>query len=440
MKSSLNKTVDVISSLVQKHVIINNKVKQNTLNQQNYLELDNRLDNLQKLIDSGTTNSIKFYKCRRVNAVKKTWEGYEVTFDSRGIANISTELTTGLQYTAVTPLLRQHIYSADGVQQVRGALMSGNLTTPCFYASYETIGGNINTAGVTNGIRLSGDGDNVSGYRHNQDVWIYLNNNYICLPGFPESASTHDWGFSIFRTSINDVSGVLRIGGGGASNNTGIVLDLGNNTIYFAADHNTNGSNSKTFTSLFSVPSGKVNLIVSYDSTNRKYTMYINGQKYAEVVEDEPIERPFNRFGYMLNNSNDYAYVYLFPEQITEDQAKLLSKQHWQFEGLQLSGLNDVYNVDYGMDVSPNGTLTESGTYMFKPKYYVSDPESGMGTCNIQWNGNEWEIFVYEYDENWNSIKKVIAVGRGGNDPSEAEWIDVGHGLAKIDAKYANNI
>lgn len=54
MKSSLNKTVNVISGLVQKYVVINNKVKQNTLNQQNYQQLENRLTNLEKLFSDNS--------------------------------------------------------------------------------------------------------------------------------------------------------------------------------------------------------------------------------------------------------------------------------------------------------------------------------------------------------------------------------------------------
>lgn len=380
--------------------------------------------------------SMEFYKCRAVHAVSKTWDGYKVTFDSRGIADISAELTTGLTYGAVAPV-RQNIYSADGVHQVRGAMLSGTLPTPFFYISGETPSGGIWVQASNTPPLRQADGDE-KGFSGSPNGYSnYVDGNYLPLPGFPESASSLDWAFSMWYRFTSE--GIVIGAGAFASARPNNVLRI--NPRFKWVDYNGSWgakSGETPFTTFIDWQEGGWNhLVISYNSAGRKYTIYLNAQKYAEFVEETATDRLFDRFEYSYQEGA--SHLYFFSEQLTEEQVKILYTQRWKFEGLVLSGLDEVYSSEWGANVSPNGKLVENGTYMNKPKYYVSD-EMGMSSCNIQWNGTQWEIFVNDYDEDWNTIKKVLATGEGGNDPSEAEWTNVGYGLPTVVAKYANGI
>lgn len=113
MKSSLNKTVEVINELVQKHIIINNKIKQSGLTYQNYQNLKNKFNNLLELIDSNTpvSSTMNFYKCASVDTVEKTWTGYKAVLTD-GVYAFNTVVTAGLKFgsaytpTAVISLIR----------------------------------------------------------------------------------------------------------------------------------------------------------------------------------------------------------------------------------------------------------------------------------------------------------------------------------------------
>ncbi|MBR7120851.1 MAG: hypothetical protein IKC94_01250 [Lentisphaeria bacterium] len=403
-----------------------------------------------KLFPAGIGNNampvkpVKFYKCRRVNAAERTWEGYEVTFDTVGIADISTTLTTGLTYGEIVPQ-RTNIYSADASQLIQGAIMSG-VPKPIMYNSGETLINCIGPVGMSDSnkaLALNGDRDNTgcdcrSEYQP-ANFSGYYDGVYHNLPGFPESASGHDWAFAMWANDLRAGRGTLRVGG-----ETGTCFKLMLDGYWYSFTAQAGVNNEATgridFTPNFALKEWQwQHLAVNYSASDHKFTVYVDGNLLVEMVDDSGVERSWKGMHYGSNGGN-CAYVYIFDQQLSVNQIRTLVKQKWPYEGIYLSGLDDVYNMDYGMDVSPNGELKANGLYMFKPKYYVNDPESGMSSCNIQWDGNKWEIFVYEYDENWNSIKKVIAVGMGGDVPEDAEWIDVGHGLAKIDARYANGI
>ena len=66
---------------------------------------------------SGGT-SAEYYKCASVDTSAKTWSGYEAVFDSgTGMWSFESDVTAGLAYTSVTPVVGG-IYSADALVKV----------------------------------------------------------------------------------------------------------------------------------------------------------------------------------------------------------------------------------------------------------------------------------------------------------------------------------
>jgi hypothetical protein len=75
--------------------------------------------------------SAEYYKCASVDTEAKTWSGYKAVFDSTaGTWSFESEVTEGLAYTSVTPVVGG-IYSADALAVV-SLLYTGvsNLTSP----------------------------------------------------------------------------------------------------------------------------------------------------------------------------------------------------------------------------------------------------------------------------------------------------------------------
>jgi hypothetical protein len=64
-------------------------------------------------------SGMKFYKCADVDTDNKTWSGYELVLND-GKYSVSTVLTDGLQYSAVTPIIGS-VYSQDALITVRYA-------------------------------------------------------------------------------------------------------------------------------------------------------------------------------------------------------------------------------------------------------------------------------------------------------------------------------
>lgn len=383
------------------------------------------------------SGGMKFFKCRSVHAGSKTWDGYEVTFDDVGISSISDTLTTGLTYGAITPL-RQNIYSADGVTQIRGALMSGGVPMPFYYVSGETPRGDIWY--TTANEYINGDGDN-KGFRTQSGSGVYhdlyIDGKYISLPGFPVSASAHDWACAYWLFNTGDGFNVLRIGTG-SSGYPSTVFRFRLNQYAFDGSAGADGT-WESFTPLFDIPTNSwIHIAVSYNSSAREYTVYVNGEVYTQFVEQTAVERLFDCVQVIGTNNFAYSHLYFFAEQLTQAHVKSLAKQRWIFNGLYVSGLSEVYNEMNG-NVSPNGKLVENGTYMFKPKYYIAD-QYEMSIANVQWNGTQWEIYMDSYDADLNTVKLILATGEGGNDPSEASWTDTGYGLPTVTANYANGI
>lgn len=64
----------------------------------------------------GPDCSAKFYKCASVDTGNKTWTGYELVFTD-GQYNLSSEITTGLNYTSIIPVT-DYIYSQNALIKV----------------------------------------------------------------------------------------------------------------------------------------------------------------------------------------------------------------------------------------------------------------------------------------------------------------------------------
>lgn len=82
---------------------------------------------------AGGGGTAKYYKCASVDTTAKTWTGYELILTDGKYA-VSSEITTGLAYTTMTPTVN-YIYSEDALIRV-GIYYSGIPTDGLvFYAS-----------------------------------------------------------------------------------------------------------------------------------------------------------------------------------------------------------------------------------------------------------------------------------------------------------------
>lgn len=129
MRNTIQKSVDVISGLVQKHIVINNKIKQNTLNQQNYSELNNKLDSLEQLIGSNTSStstSMDFYKCSSVETTENRWTGYKAVLTD-GVYSFEDAVTEGLTYGIAYKPEIEKVYNADCTISIENMYMYKNL-------------------------------------------------------------------------------------------------------------------------------------------------------------------------------------------------------------------------------------------------------------------------------------------------------------------------
>ncbi len=71
------------------------------------------------ITDGGSVGGMKFYKCASVDTANKTWSGYELILQD-GVYSISDEVTDGLQYSSVTPIVG-NVYSHDALIIVKYA-------------------------------------------------------------------------------------------------------------------------------------------------------------------------------------------------------------------------------------------------------------------------------------------------------------------------------
>lgn len=84
----------------------------------------------------GGGGSAKYYKCATVDTTTQTWTGYELILTD-GKYTVSSEITTGLVYTTMTPV-ENYIYSEDALIKVasaKGVLPTDGLV---FYAPLST--------------------------------------------------------------------------------------------------------------------------------------------------------------------------------------------------------------------------------------------------------------------------------------------------------------
>lgn len=75
--------------------------------------------------------SMDFYRCASVDTVSKTWAGYKATFEN-GYYTFSTELTSGLSFSVITPEV-WGIYTSDALVAV-SSIYDGSDPTMVFYA------------------------------------------------------------------------------------------------------------------------------------------------------------------------------------------------------------------------------------------------------------------------------------------------------------------
>lgn len=124
---------------------------------------------------SGGT-SAEYYKCASVDTSAKTWSGYKAVFDSTaGTWSFESDVTAGLAYTSVTPIVGS-IYSADALVNV--AFLYDDMRNIC--TAYYKLDGHCRDSvniydGIPNNITFVdgkiGRGAHTTGYGH-----------YISLP------------------------------------------------------------------------------------------------------------------------------------------------------------------------------------------------------------------------------------------------------------------
>lgn len=130
--------------------------------------------------ESSGGTSAEYYKCASVDTSAKTWSGYKAVLNN-GIYMFESNVTSGLTYTSVTPVVGS-IYSADALVQI--AYMAGNIPTQglIFYAS------------------LAEDSTAETG----QDVTTYGNISWGIISGIPCATFTNN---SYLKYSFSEISG-----------------------------------------------------------------------------------------------------------------------------------------------------------------------------------------------------------------------------------------
>lgn len=183
-------------------------------------------------IGGGGGGSMNFYKCSSLNTINSTWTGYKAVLNQQGYYEFETTVTTGLDYTLVTPIVGE-VYSADALVKaqlyegipVDGLIFYAPLKTASLVAATGqgfTVYGSTPTASTVAGIECL---NFTNGFFYSDD-----------LTGFPTENAPFTmsvWMYATAKLATSDSTPILGFGNPGY-NDVEIVNNSYNNKLAVA--------------------------------------------------------------------------------------------------------------------------------------------------------------------------------------------------------------